>query len=188
MPFDFEKCLIPDVCLIKPRVFSDSRGFFMESYKSSDFKSRGIPNNFVQDNHSCSDKGVLRGLHFQMGSSAQGKLVRVVQGSVIDVAVDIRPGSPTFKQVVIKTLSAENSHMLWVPPGMAHGFLTLEDNTHFLYKCSDSEYNPALEYVLNWDDVTINIDWPKDIEIALSDKDQAMGKSLLELIDCGAIS
>ena len=188
MPFTFEKCLIPDVLLIKPRVFQDSRGFFMESFKSSDFSTNGISNDFVQDNHSCSDKGVLRGMHFQKGDQAQGKLVRVVQGSVIDVAVDIRRESPTFKMVVMKTLSAENSYMLWVPPGMAHGFLTLEDNTHFLYKCSDSEYDPSSEYVLKWDDPIININWPKDIEITLSDKDQAMGKSVLELIDCGAIS
>ncbi len=188
MPFEFEKCLIPDVLLIKPRVFSDHRGFFMESFKSSDFIMNGVSNDFVQDNHSCSDKGVLRGMHFQKGDKAQGKLVRVVQGSVLDVAVDIRPESSTFKQVVMKQLSAENSHMLWVPLGMAHGFLTLKNNTHFLYKCSDSEYDPASEYVLNWDDPSISIDWPKHINISLSDKDLSKGLSLIELMSYGVIS
>jgi dTDP-4-dehydrorhamnose 3,5-epimerase len=160
------------VKLIEPRVFGDDRGFFMESWNAQSFADAGLDLSFVQDNHSRSARGVLRGMHYQMGP-AQGKLVRVVSGAVFDVVVDLRRSSPTFGQWVGYELSARNHRMLWVPPGFAHGFLTLEDGTDFLYKCTEL-YAPASEHCLAWDDATVGIDWPLGDKTPLvSDKDRA---------------
>lgn len=171
MPFEFEPLAIKDVILIKPKRFSDDRGFFMETFKKSDFEKYGINVNFVQDNHSLSSKGVIRGLHFQKDPAAQGKLVRVVSGSVYDVAVDIRADSPTYGKWVSATLSSENGHMLWVPPGFAHGVMVLEENTHLLYKVSGSEYSPDDECCIHWEDPTIGVIWP-NVTATLSEKDR----------------
>lgn len=151
---------IPDVWLIEPRVFGDERGFFFESYNEKAFnETTGISPRFVQDNHSKSVKGVLRGLHYQLPPRAQGKLVRVVQGEVFDVAVDIRKGSPTYGQWVGEILSADNKKQLWIPPGFAHGFLTLSDTAEFLYKTTDT-WSPEHERAILWNDATLDIDWP----------------------------
>ena len=183
MPFEFIKTEIPDVVLIKPRVFSDERGFFMETYKKSDFEKAGIETNFVQDNHSKSVKGVLRGLHFQKEPKAQGKLVRCLKGKIFDVAVDMRKNSPTFGKWVGYELSEENKYMLWIPEGFAHGFLTLEDNTEIFYKVSNSEYSPEHDAGIIWNDEDINIKWPiENIEnLILSEKDKKLPK-LREII------
>jgi dTDP-4-dehydrorhamnose 3,5-epimerase len=166
------------VKLIEPRVFGDDRGFFMESWNAQTFAVAGLDLTFVQDNHSRSARGVLRGLHYQIGP-AQGKLVRVVSGAVFDVAVDLRRSSPTFGHWVGYELSAANHRMLWVPPGFAHGFLTLQDGTDFLYKCTEF-YTPAAEHCLAWDDPAVGIDWPLDGMTAMvSDKDR-VGKVLAE--------
>lgn len=159
MPFKFTKLSIPDVILIEPKIFSDDRGFFAETYKYSEFRENGIETFFVQDNHSISKKGVLRGLHFQNNPNAQGKLVRVLQGAVFDVAVDIRKGSPTYSHWVSLILRAENYAMLWIPPGFAHGVCILEDNTQLFYKTS-KEYCAADDRSIAWNDTEINIDWP----------------------------
>jgi len=162
---------IKDVLIIEPKVFGDDRGFFLESWNETTFKSLGLDWTFVQDNHSRSAKGVLRGLHYQ-NPNPQGKLVRVVAGSVFDVAVDIRKGSPTFGQWTGVHLSAANKRMFWVGPGLAHGFLSLEDNTDFLYKCT-SIYSPKDEQALMWNDPQVGIEWPLDgIEPTLSAKDK----------------
>ena len=151
---------IPDVFVIEPRVFGDERGFFFESFNEKAFnEATGNKLPFVQDNHSKSVKGVLRGLHYQLPPKAQGKLVRVVQGEVFDVAVDIRKESPTYGQWVAEILSAENKKQLWIPSGFAHGFLTLSDTAEFLYKTTDY-WSPAHERAIIWDDVTLNIAWP----------------------------
>lgn len=166
------------VKLIEPRVFGDERGFFMESWNARTFADAGLDLNFVQDNHSRSARGVLRGLHYQIGP-AQGKLVRVVSGAVFDVAVDLRRSSPTFGQWVGYELSATNHRMLWVPPGFAHGFLVLQDGTDFLYKCTEL-YTPSAEHCLAWDDPTVGVNWPLDgITPLVSDKDR-VGKALSE--------
>lgn len=164
---------IPDVKIIEPTVFGDERGFFYESFNQQQFEAAiGYPVNFVQDNHSKSSKGVLRGLHYQLAPHAQAKLVRCVVGEVFDVAVDIRKGSPTFGQWVGEYLSAENRRQLWIPEGFAHGFVTLSDTAEFLYKttnfyCSDSDRG------IQWDDEQLAILWPiKDAELTLSDKDR----------------
>ena len=149
---------IADVKIVEPAVFGDDRGFFMETWNARGFADAGLDLQFVQDNHSRSAKGVLRGLHYQL-RQPQGKLVRVVRGAVYDVAVDIRSGSASFGQWVGVELSAVNKRMLWVPPGFAHGFLTLEDHTEFLYKCTDF-YAPEHERSLLWSDPAIGIDWP----------------------------
>lgn len=163
---------IRDVKIIEPRVFGDERGFFMESWNEQRFRDAGLDISFVQDNHSRSSRGVLRGLHYQQ-PGPQGKLVRVTAGAVFDVVVDIRRSSPTFGQWVGVKLSAANKRMLWVPEGMAHGFLCLEDGTDFLYKCRGL-YNPANEHSLLWNDPAIGIEWPLDgIEPTLSAKDMA---------------
>ena len=149
---------IPDLFEIEPRVFGDHRGYFFESYSENAFEKKGIQVSFRQDNESYSNAGVLRGLHFQHPPKAQGKLVRVQRGSVLDVAVDLRKGSPTFGQHHKVLLSGENKKMLWIPIGFAHGFATLEDHTVFLYKCTHT-YSPEDEGSLYWGDEDLAIDW-----------------------------
>lgn len=161
---------IPGLLEIDPMVFGDERGYFYESYNKKKFVEAGIVDEFVQDNQSLSSKGVLRGLHFQDPPHAQGKLVRVVQGAVLDVAVDIRHGSPTYGKHHKVTLTEENKRMFWIPAGFAHGFLTLEDNTVFCYKCT-SLYNKESEGSVLWNDPDLNIDWGIKDPI-ISDKDQ----------------
>jgi dTDP-4-dehydrorhamnose 3,5-epimerase len=171
---------IPGVLIIEPRVFGDDRGFFLESWNAKTFAAAGLDLSFVQDNHSRSSRGVLRGLHYQQ-PEPQGKLVRVTAGAVYDVVVDIRRASPTFGKSVGVELSAANKRMFWVPEGMAHGFLCLEDGTDFLYKCT-SFYEPANEHSLLWNDPALGIDWPLEgIVPQLSVKDQA-GKPLSEAV------
>ncbi|MGB5772243.1 MAG: dTDP-4-dehydrorhamnose 3,5-epimerase [Crocosphaera sp.] len=163
---------IPDVVIIEPRVFGDDRGFFYESYNEKTFtEATGITRNFVQDNHSRSQKNVLRGLHYQI-QQPQGKLVRVVVGEVLDVAVDIRKSSPTFGQWVSCLLSAENKRLFWVPEGFAHGFVVLSDAAEFLYKTTDY-YAPEYERTILWNDADLGIDWQLTEEPMLSKKDQA---------------
>jgi len=163
---------IPDVLLIEPRVFGDARGFFFESFNQKAFDAAtGNKLPFVQDNHSKSGRGVLRGLHYQLAPHAQGKLVRVVQGEVFDVAVDIRKDSKTFGQWVGVHLSAENKQQLWIPPGLAHGFVVLSETAEFLYKTTDY-YAPQAERSLRWNDPTLAIDWPLDGEPLLAEKDR----------------
>ncbi len=164
---------IPDVVVIEPGVFGDDRGFFMETWRAESFAQAGIPAHFVQDNHSRSRRGSLRGLHYQL-QQPQGKLVRVVIGSVFDVAVDLRKGSATFGQWVGSVLSADNRLQMWIPPGFAHGFLVLSDSADFVYKCTDY-YNPSSERVLAWNDPELAIEWPlgADMEVLLSKKDLA---------------
>jgi dTDP-4-dehydrorhamnose 3,5-epimerase len=170
---------IPGPLIIEPRVFGDARGFFMETWNAAAFADAGLDLAFVQDNHSRSQKGVLRGLHFQ-NPGAQGKLVRVTHGAVFDVAVDLRQSSPSFGKWVGVELSAQNKRMFWVPEGFAHGFLTLEDDTDFLYKCT-APYAPQSEFTLAWDDPAVGIDWPVDgLDPIISDKD-AHGLSLAQV-------
>lgn len=170
---------IPDVVIIEPRVFGDARGFFMETWNAASFAGAGLDLTFVQDNHSRSQKGVLRGLHFQ-NPGPQGKLVRVTNGAVFDVAVDLRASSPSFGQWVGVELSAANKRMFWVPEGFAHGFLTLEDDTDFLYKCT-APYAPQSEFTLAWDDPAVGIEWPvAGLDPIISDKD-ARGLALAEV-------
>lgn len=164
---------IEGLLIVKPKVFEDSRGYFFESFSSKIFHSSGLDLNFVQDNQSLSNKGVLRGLHFQNAPFAQGKLVRVIKGSVLDVVVDIRKKSPTYGKHFTLELTEHNKTMLWIPPGFAHGFLTLEDNTIFFYKCTNY-YNKASEDCIKWDDPTLKIDW-KITNPLVSEKD-ALGK------------
>lgn len=165
---------IPDVKIIEPNVFGDERGFFMETWSQKQFEKlvTGKPTQFVQDNHSKSKQGILRGLHYQ-SENTQGKLVRVVYGTVFDVAVDIRKGSPTFGQWVGEYLSAENKRQLWVPEGFAHGFYVVSDEAEFVYKCTDY-YNPKAELTLSWNEPNVNINWPiKNISgMLLSEKDK----------------
>ncbi|AOH84399.1 dTDP-4-dehydrorhamnose 3,5-epimerase [Sphingomonas panacis] len=176
---NFLETAIPGPIIIEPAVFGDDRGFFMESWNAAKFRDGGLDLTFVQDNHSRSARGVLRGLHFQ-NPNPQGKLVRVTAGAVWDVAVDIRRSSPHFGKWVGIELSAANKRMFWVPPGFAHGFLTLEEGTDFLYKCTEL-YDPASEHALLWNDPALGIDWPIDgIEPKLSGKD-AIGKPLTEI-------
>ena len=167
---------IPGVLIIEPKVFGDARGFFFESFNQKAFnEATGTDHQFVQDNHSRSAKGVLRGLHYQV-NQPQGKLVRVVRGSVFDVAVDIRPESSTFGQWVGVELTEDNHKQLWVPPGLAHGFMVLSDSADFVYKTTDY-YAPEFERCIAWNDRTIGIQWPMDIVPKLSAKD-AQGQSL----------
>lgn len=171
---------IPDVLLMIPKVFEDARGFFMETYRYSELEKLGVPA-FVQGNHSGSVRGTLRGLHYQVRQS-QGKLVRTVAGEVFDVAVDIRPGSPTFGQWTGVQLSAKNRHMLWIPAGFAHGFVTVSDWAEIVYQATDY-YAPQWERTLLWNDPDIGVEWPLsefNIEPLLSGKD-AQGKRLAEL-------
>jgi len=163
---------IPDVILFTPKVFGDERGFFFESFNQQIFEElTGLKRTFVQDNHSKSQKGVLRGLHYQLPPKAQGKLVRVVQGEVFDVAVDIRKSSPTFGQWAGEILSAENKRQMWIPEGFAHGFLTLSDSAEFLYKTTNY-YAPEFERCIAWNDAIIQVEWPFDQTPVLSGKDQ----------------
>ena len=163
---------IPEVILIEPRVFSDSRGFFLESYQKKRFAEAGIKFEFVQDNHSQSEQGILRGLHYQI-QQPQGKLVRVISGEIFDVAVDLRRSSPTFGKWVGDSLSSENRRMLWVPPGFAHGFVVTSATAEVLYKATDY-YAPQWERTIVWNDPTLNIDWPlKEKVPILSVKDKA---------------
>jgi len=161
---------IPDLYVVKPTVFKDNRGYFFESYNKEAFLRSGIDQNFVQDNESKSVKGVLRGLHFQKPPFAQGKLVRVIKGAVRDVAVDLRKSSPTYGQWASIDLTEDNKWMYWVPPGFAHGFVTLEEDTVFFYKCTNV-YNKASEGSIRWDDPDLNIDWGIENPV-LSDKDK----------------
>jgi dTDP-4-dehydrorhamnose 3,5-epimerase len=162
---------IPDVLILEPKVFGDDRGFFFESFNQQTFQNlTGVKAHFVQDNHSKSSANVLRGLHYQI-EQTQGKLVRVTAGEVFDVAVDIRRQSATFGKWVGVHLSAENKRQLWVPPGFAHGFVVLKDNTEFLYKTTDY-YAPQQERCIRWDDTTIGIEWPIGQAPILSEKDQ----------------
>jgi dTDP-4-dehydrorhamnose 3,5-epimerase len=165
---------IPEVILFRPRVFSDARGSFFESYNQNSIREIGITNIFVQDNQSQSSKGVLRGLHYQLGEYAQAKLVRVIKGSVYDVAVDIRKGSPTYGKYFGAILSEENKLQMLVPRGFAHGFIVLEDETIFAYKC-DNFYHKASEGGIIWNDSSIGIDWQMDTkDILLSEKDEIL--------------
>ncbi len=172
MPFKFTRLAIPEVILIEPQVFPDERGFFMETYKYSEFAAFGIREEFVQDNHSRSVKGVLRGLHYQRAPKAQGKLVRVVVGEIFDVGVDIRKGSPTYGKWVGERLSAENKRMLYIPPGFAHGFCVLSKVAEVLYKTTE-EYAPEYDAGIRWNDPEIGIRWPIEHPI-LSQKDAAL--------------
>ncbi|MBW4613039.1 MAG: dTDP-4-dehydrorhamnose 3,5-epimerase [Desmonostoc vinosum HA7617-LM4] len=163
---------IPEVIQLEPQVFTDSRGFFFEAYNQQKFtETTGIITNFVQDNHSCSQQNVLRGLHYQI-VQPQGKLVRVIVGNIFDVAVDIRKNSPTFGKWVGYQLSAENKRLLWIPPGFAHGFLVLSEIAEVLYKTTDY-YAPQGDRTILWNDPDISIDWPLNAPPILSAKDQA---------------
>jgi len=178
MPFTVIPTAIPDVLVLEPKVFGDARGFFFESFNARDFaETTGVDAQFVQDNHSKSARGVLRGLHYQI-EHAQGKLVRVVQGRVFDVAVDLRASSPTFGRWAGSELSAENCRQMWVPPGFAHGFVVLSESAEFLYKTTDYWY-PEHERSLAWNDPAIGIEWPIDFAPQLAAKDQA-GKLLAQ--------
>lgn len=169
---------IPEVLIIEPKVFGDARGFFYESFNQKAFnEATGTNHQFVQDNHSRSAKGVLRGLHYQI-QQPQGKLVRVVRGAVFDVAVDIRKGSPTFGKWVGVELSEDNHRQLWVPPGFAHGFLVISESAEFLYKTTDY-YAPESERCIGWNDSAIGIDWPSATKPILSAKDK-LGLTLAE--------
>lgn len=166
---------IEGLCLIEPKVWRDDRGYFFESYQQKEFAEAGIDAIFVQDNQSLSQKGTLRGLHAQAAPYAQGKLVRVIQGRVLDVAVDIRKNSPSFGQHFSVELSADNFKMLWIPPGFLHGFITLEDDTIFSYKVSGGLYNKVSEIGVVWNDADLSIDWKLEAsQIILSDKDREL--------------
>lgn len=177
------KLSIPEVILLEPKVYADDRGFFFESFNQKKFEElTGIKKQFVQDNHSKSTKGVLRGLHYQIAPKAQGKLVRVVRGEIFDVAVDIRKKSPTFGKWVSEILSAENKKQLWIPEGFAHGFLVLANDTEVLYKTTDY-YSPEHERSIIWNDVTIAIQWSsiiKQSELIIAKKD-LLGVPLLQV-------
>jgi dTDP-4-dehydrorhamnose 3,5-epimerase len=169
MPCVFSRLAIKGVVLIQPKKFVDDRGFFIETYKRTDFVAAGIEENFVQDNHSRSSKGVLRGLHYQKFPYAQGKLVRCLSGRIFDVAVDIRKGSETYGKWIGEELNAENDRMLYIPAGFAHGFLVLSDTADILYKCT-VEYSPEYDRGIRWNDPQVGIQWPIS-EPVLSEKD-----------------
>lgn len=159
MPFTFKPLTIPDVILVEPKVFPDDRGFFCESFKASDFEKANLPAHFVQDNFSFSKKDVIRGLHYQKNPRAQGKLVSVLKGGVWDVAVDIRRESPNFLKWAAVELNDRNHAMLYIPPGFAHGFISLTEDVHLLYKCTN-EYDPQADAGIRWNDPDIAIPWP----------------------------
>ena len=173
MPFVFERLKIEDLILVRPKVFGDNRGFFAECYKKSDFALNGINVDFVQDNHSKSSKGVLRGLHYQQSPYAQAKLVKCIKGQIYDVAVDIRPNSKSFGKYVKVELSEDNKCMLYIPEGFAHGFVVLSDEAELIYKTS-AEYAPEYDNGIRWDDKNLNIDWGIDFEPVLSEKDKKL--------------
>lgn len=168
----FKPLSIPDVILIETPALTDERGFFIETYKRSTFRAHGITAEFQQDNHSCSQRGVLRGLHYQLPPHDQGKLVRVVAGRIWDVAVDLRRNSPTFGKSVGIELSDTKPSLLWIPPGFAHGFLVLSETAHFLYKCT-AEYHRTAERGIRWNDPTLSIIWPP-CDVKISPKDAAL--------------
>lgn len=172
MPFHFQPLAIPEVILVEPQRFGDTRGFFMETYQYETFAANGIALRFVQDNHSRSAQGVLRGLHYQKDPVAQGKLLKAVVGEIFDVAVDIRRGSPTFGQWVGEILSAENGRLLYVPPGFAHGFCVLSETADLIYKTTDY-YHPESEKGIIWNDAQIGVAWPIAAPL-LSARDQAL--------------
>jgi len=172
MPFSFQPLSIPDVILVNPTVFPDDRGFFMETFKASDFDKAGLPTRYVQDNFSLSKKDVIRGLHYQKHPKAQGKLVSVLRGSVWDVAVDIRRQSSTFLKWVAAELNDQNHAMLYIPPGFAHGFAALTDEVYLLYKCTN-EYDSQADAGIRWDDPAVAVAWPVDRPI-LSEKDRRL--------------
>lgn len=169
MPFIFTKCEIDGPVIIEPKVFGDDRGFFLESYKKTDFVNNGINVEFMQDNHSLSSKGVLRGLHYQKPPFAQAKLVRVIKGTAWDVAVDIRKNSPTYKKWIAVELSGENKKMFYIPEGFAHGFIALTDEVQLMYKCSN-EYSPQHDAGIIWNDPELAVKWPL-ADPLLSEKD-----------------
>lgn len=177
MPFEFKRFSIEGPVLVTPRVFPDDRGFFLETYKKSDFVNNGIDAEFIQDNHSKSVKGVLRGLHYQIHPSAQGKLVRCIQGEILDITVDIRKSSPTFGKWVAERLSAENRKMLYIPIGFAHGFLVLSDTAEIIYKVHGGEYAPQCDRGIAWNDPELAIDWGvKDVIVSEKDMKQPLLK------------
>jgi dTDP-4-dehydrorhamnose 3,5-epimerase len=167
------KTEIPDVIVLEPKIFTDSRGFFFEAYNKQTYANLGITNEFVQDNHSQSSYGTLRGIHYQLPPMAQAKLVRVIKGEVFDIAVDLRQGSPTFMKWTGQILSEKNQRLMLVPHGFGHGFLVLSKTAEFLYKC-DNFYSPEHDRSLQWDDPILNINWPTtpDMDINISAKDQ----------------
>ena len=171
MPFEFKKYNISDVKLIIPKIFNDERGFFLESYKKSDFFNNGIKDEFNQDNHSKSTKGVLRGLHYQASPKGQAKIVRCIRGAIFDVAVDIRKNSPTFGKWIGEELTEENKHMLYIPEGFAHGFVVLSDEAELNYKASN-EYSKEHDRGILWNDPDININWGIDYIPLISEKDK----------------
>lgn len=171
MPFDFISLEIPDIKLVIPKVFKDDRGFFLESYKKSDFIANGIADDFKQDNYSKSSKGVLRGLHYQASPKEQAKLVRCCRGKIFDVAVDIRKSSKTFGHWAGEILSEENNHILYIPAGFAHGFIVLSDTAEIIYKTSN-EYSKEHDRGILWNDPDININWGIDFMPVLSEKDK----------------
>jgi dTDP-4-dehydrorhamnose 3,5-epimerase len=182
MPFSFEKTPLEGVLIVRPRVFDDDRGFFFESYKASEFRAAGIDQAFVQDNHSRSDRGVLRGLHMQLPPHAQAKLVRVTRGSVWDIAVDMRKGSATFGRWFGLELSETNRTMLFIPRGFAHGFVTLSEQAELQYKC-DAEYDKASELGVRWDDPDLAIDWPlADVHVSAKDAALPFLKEVVEVL------
>ena len=182
----FTQTNIPDVILIEPKVFGDDRGYFVETFRSDLFEQQsGIKTTFIQDNESRSSHGVLRGLHYQLPPHAQSKLVRVIEGTVLDIAVDIRKGSPTFGQHVSVELSAENKHQLFIPRGFAHGFVVLSETAIFAYKV-DNYYSPECDRGMQFDDPQLNIDWkvdPKQLQLSEKDKSQPLLKDTSDLFD-----
>lgn len=176
---EYKETEIKGVCIIEPRVFSDARGYFMESWNKADFDSHVGKTDFVQDNESKSSYGVLRGLHYQKGDYSQAKLVRVIKGKVMDVAVDIRRSSPTFGRYVMVELSGENKRQLFIPRGFAHGFLVLSDEAVFTYKV-DNVYAPTQEASIKWNDETIGIQWPIDPNDVITSAKDLAGKSLMD--------
>lgn len=175
MPFDFEKLEIDGLILVKPKVFGDNRGFFLESYKKSEFFANGINTEFIQDNHSKSSKGVLRGLHYQAKEKAQAKLIRCSKGRIYDIAVDLRKNSKTFGKWLKIELSEENKSMFFIPKGFAHGFVVLSDEAELLYK-TDTEYSPTHDRGVLWCDEDINVDWGINFTPILSEKDKLQPK------------
>ena len=179
MSFEFKNTEIEKVILLKPKIFEDHRGFFLEAYNKNEFKRAGIEGEFLQENHSKSIKGVIRGIHFQEGEHSQAKLLRCIRGEILDVAVDLRKDSPTFGKYVSRILSEKNKYLLYIPKGFGHGFASLSDNVEIIYKI-DNFYCPSSEKGIIWNDPTININWPFNNPI-LSEKDKNW-KTLKETI------